>query len=76
MSTPDLNRIVAKIEDLPTLPRTVLKITDQVFGEGSGQDYYRRPGTDGKTSKTGKFLILWLSAAHIHRDRSDCSAWI
>jgi putative nucleotidyltransferase with HDIG domain len=30
MSTPDLNRIIGRIEDLPTLPRTVLKITELV----------------------------------------------
>jgi len=27
---PDLNRIIARVEDLPTLPRTVLKITELV----------------------------------------------
>ena len=27
---PDLNRIIAGIDDLPTLPRTVLKITELV----------------------------------------------
>jgi putative nucleotidyltransferase with HDIG domain len=30
MNAPDLNRIIARIEDLPTLPRTVLKITELV----------------------------------------------
>jgi len=30
MSTPDLQKIIARIDDLPTLPRTVLKITELV----------------------------------------------
>ena len=30
MSSPDLQKIVARIDDLPTLPRTVLKITELV----------------------------------------------
>ena len=30
MSQPDLNRIIARVEDLPTLPRTVLRITELV----------------------------------------------
>jgi len=30
MNAPDLNRIIARVEDLPTLPRTVLKITELV----------------------------------------------
>ena len=30
MNPPDLNRIIARVEDLPTLPRTVLKITELV----------------------------------------------
>jgi putative nucleotidyltransferase with HDIG domain len=30
MNTPDLNSIIARVEDLPTLPRTVLKITELV----------------------------------------------
>jgi putative nucleotidyltransferase with HDIG domain len=30
MSKPDLNRVIAKVEDLPTLPRTVLRITELV----------------------------------------------
>ena len=30
MNPPDLNRIIARVEDLPTLPRTVLRITELV----------------------------------------------
>lgn len=30
MNPPDLNRIIARVEDLPTLPRTVLKITERI----------------------------------------------
>ena len=30
INPPDLNRIIARVEDLPTLPRTVLKITELV----------------------------------------------
>jgi HD-like signal output (HDOD) protein len=30
INSPDLNRIIARVEDLPTLPRTVLKITELV----------------------------------------------
>ncbi len=57
MSTPDLNRIIGKIEDLPTLPRTVLKITELVNNPKSSAKDLARIITDDQVL-TARLLKL------------------
>jgi HD-like signal output (HDOD) protein len=57
MSTPDLNRIIGKIEDLPTLPRTVLKITELVNNPRSSAKDLARIITDDQVL-TARLLKL------------------
>ena len=54
---PDLNRIVGKIEDLPTLPRTVLKITELVNNPKSSARDLSRIITDDQVL-TARLLKL------------------
>ena len=57
MSTPDLNRIIGQIEDLPTLPRTVLKITELVNNPRSSAKDLARIITDDQVL-TARLLKL------------------
>jgi putative nucleotidyltransferase with HDIG domain len=57
MSTPDLNRIIRQIEDLPTLPRTVLKITALVNNPKSSAKDLARIITDDQVL-TARLLKL------------------
>jgi HD-like signal output (HDOD) protein len=57
MSTVDLNRIIGKIEDLPTLPRTVLKITELVNNPKSSARDLSRIITDDQVL-TARLLKL------------------
>ena len=57
MSVPDLNRIIGKIEDLPTLPRTVLKITELVNNPRSSAKDLARIITDDQVL-TARLLKL------------------
>src|SRR5210317_1386976 len=57
MSTPDLNRIIGQIEDLPTLPRTVLKITELVNNPKSSARDLSRIITDDQVL-TARLLKL------------------
>lgn len=57
MSTPDLNRIIGKIEDLPTLPRTVLKITELINNPKSSAKDIARIITDDQVL-TARLLKL------------------
>ena len=57
MSTPDLNRIIGQIEDLPTLPRTVLKITELVNNPKSSAKDLARIITDDQVL-TARLLKL------------------
>ena len=57
MSIPDLNRIIGKIEDLPTLPRTVLKITELVNNPRSSARDLARIITDDQVL-TARLLKL------------------
>jgi len=57
MSTPDLNRIIGRIEDLPTLPRTVLKITELVNDPTSSAKDLSRIITDDQVL-TARLLKL------------------
>jgi len=54
---PDLNRIIGKIEDLPTLPRTVLKITELVNNPKSSARDLSRIITDDQVL-TARLLKL------------------
>ena len=58
MSMPDLRKIIARIEDLPTLPRTVLKITELINDpKSSAKDLYRIITDDQVlTSRSGALL--------------------
>ena len=57
MSAPDLNRIIRQIEDLPTLPRTVLKITELVNNPKSSAKDLARIITDDQVL-TARLLKL------------------
>jgi HD-like signal output (HDOD) protein len=57
MSKVDLNRIIGKIEDLPTLPRTVLKITELVNNPKSSARDLSRIITDDQVL-TARLLKL------------------
>lgn len=57
MSTPGLNRIIGQIEDLPTLPRTVLKITELVNNPRSSAKDLARIITDDQVL-TARLLKL------------------
>jgi HD-like signal output (HDOD) protein len=57
MSTPDLDRIIGQIEDLPTLPRTVLKITALVNNPKSSAKDLARIITDDQVL-TARLLKL------------------
>jgi len=57
MSTADLNTIIGKIEDLPTLPRTVLKITELVNNPKSSARDLSRIITDDQVL-TARLLKL------------------
>jgi HD-like signal output (HDOD) protein len=57
MSTVDLNTIIGKIEDLPTLPRTVLKITELVNNPKSSARDLSRIITDDQVL-TARLLKL------------------
>lgn len=54
---PDLNRIIRKVEDLPTLPRTVLKITELVNNPKSSARDLSRVITDDQVL-TARLLKL------------------
>jgi HD-like signal output (HDOD) protein len=57
MATPDLKQIIAKVEDLPTLPRTVLRITELVNNPKSSAKDLARIITDDQVL-TAKLLKL------------------
>ena len=57
MSLPDLQKIIAKIDDLPTLPRTVLKITELVNNPKSSAKDLARIITDDQVL-TARLLKL------------------
>lgn len=57
MSAPDPQKIIAKIEDLPTLPRTVLKITEMVNDPKSSAKDLSRIITDDQVL-TARLLKL------------------
>ena len=57
MSSPDLQKIVARIDDLPTLPRTVLKITELVNNPRSSAKDIARIITDDQVL-TARLLKL------------------
>ncbi|CAB1059734.1 Predicted signal transduction protein [Olavius sp. associated proteobacterium Delta 1] len=57
MSTPDLQKIIAGIDDLPTLPRTVLKITELVNNPKSSAKDLARIITDDQVL-TARLLKL------------------
>ena len=54
---PDLNRIIRKVEDLPTLPRTLLKITELVNNPKSSARDLSRVITDDQVL-TARLLKL------------------
>jgi len=57
MSSPDLKKIIARIDDLPTLPRTVLKITELVNDPKSSAKDIARIITDDQVL-TARLLKL------------------
>ena len=57
MSVPDLHKIIARIDDLPTLPRTVLKITELVNDPKSSAKDLARIITDDQVL-TARLLKL------------------
>jgi putative nucleotidyltransferase with HDIG domain len=57
MNSPDLNRIIGRIEDLPTLPRTVLKISELVNDPTSSAKDLSRIITDDQVL-TARLLKL------------------
>jgi HD-like signal output (HDOD) protein len=57
MSSPDLKRIISRVDDLPTLPRTVLKITELVNDPKSSAKDLARVITDDQVL-TARLLKL------------------
>ena len=57
MSNPDLKKIIARIDDLPTLPRTVLKITELINNPNSSAKDLARIITDDQVL-TARLLKL------------------
>ena len=70
MSLPDPQKIIARIDDLPTLPRTVLKITELVNDPKSSAKDLSRIITDDQVL-TARLLKLVNSSFYGFPDRKS-----
>ena len=71
MTAPDPVRIIAKVDDLPTLPRTVFKITELVNDPQSSAKELARIITEDQ--EIGQLFLLWVSPAGIDSDGCNCA---